>query len=81
MVSLAVSYNSRDILLKAGKEKKKNFCFLQYGDLFSVRCSVFCSCKEHCFKLEHFEAVLQKPGGPVHQGNLAVYCLFSAALS
>ena len=28
-----------------------------------------------------FEIKLQKPGGPVHQGNLAVYCLFSTALT
>ena len=27
-----------------------------------------------------FEIKLQKPGGPVRQGNLAVYCLFSTAL-
>ena len=70
MVSLAVSYNARDILLKARKEKK-NLYFLQYGDLFSVWCFVFCGCKEHCFKLEYFETVLQKPGGPVRQGNLS----------
>ena len=38
MVSLAVSYNAKDILLK---ERKKNFgTFLQFGDLFSVWCSV-----------------------------------------
>ena len=28
-----------------------------------------------------FEIKLQKPGGPVRQGNLAVYCLFSMALT
>ena len=27
-----------------------------------------------------FEIKLQKPGGPVRQGNLVVYCLFSMAL-
>ena len=31
--------------------------------------------------LDYFEAELQKPGGPVRQGNLVVYCLFSAALT
>ena len=28
-----------------------------------------------------YEIKLQKPGGPVRQGNLAVYCLFSTALT
>ena len=31
--------------------------------------------------LDYFETELQKPGGPVRQGNLAVYYLFSAALT
>ena len=41
----------------------------------------FCSWKENCFMLDYFETKLQKPGGPVHQGNLVVYYLFSAALT
>ena len=31
--------------------------------------------------LDYFETELQKPGGPMRQGNLAVYYLFSAALT
>ena len=27
--------------------------------------------------LDYFETKLQKPGGPVHQANLAVYYLFT----
>ena len=30
---------------------------------------------------DYFETKLQKPGGLVHQGNLAVYYLFYAALT
>ena len=40
MASLAVSYNAKDILFRDGG--KKDFCtFLQFGDLFSIWCSVF----------------------------------------
>ena len=40
MVSLAVSYNARDILLKAGKEKKK-FCTF-YSMVISFLSGVLC---------------------------------------
>ena len=39
MVSLAVSYNAKDILFR---ERKKKICtFLQFGDFLSIWCSVF----------------------------------------
>ena len=61
--------------------EKKKFCtFLPFGDLF-LSVLLFCSWKENCFKLNYFETALQKPGGPVCPGNLAVYCLFSTALT
>ena len=47
--------------------------------LFGVLC--FCSWKENCFMLDYFETKLQKPGGLVHQGNLAVYYLLYVALT
>ena len=37
----------------------------------------FCSWKENFFMFDYFETELQKPGGPVCQGNLAVYYLFT----
>ena len=77
MVSLAVSYNAMGILLK---EKGKNFWYFPTV-WWSLFCLVFCAFVENCFKLDYFETELQKPGEPVHQGNLAVYCLFSAALT
>ena len=49
--------------------------------LFYLVFCVFVAKKRIAFKLNYFETVLQKPGGPVRQGNLAVYCLFSMALT
>ena len=37
----------------------------------------FCSWKENFFMFDYFETELQKPGGLVRQGNLAVYYLFT----
>ena len=78
MVSLAVSYNAKDILFRDG-EKILYFPTVWWNLSTCALC--FCSWKENCFKLNYFETVLQKPGGLVRQGNLVVYCLFSMALT
>ena len=75
MVSLSVGWNAKDTLLK----KFFYGIFILFGDFFSVLCN--CSWKENCFMLDYFETKLQKPGGPVCQGNLAVYYLLYAALT
>ena len=73
MVSLAV----KDILLKR-KTLVFSYC-LVISFLFGVLC--LCSWKENCFMLDYFKTKLQKPDGPVCQGNLAVYYLFYVALT
>ena len=64
--------------------EKRNFLFFYFFFVISY-CLVisflsgvlyFCSWKEDCFMLDYFETKLQKPGGLVHQENLAVYYLF-----
>ena len=39
------------------------------------------SVNEKVFCLSYFEVKLQKPGGPVHQGNLSVYLILCMALT
>ena len=55
------------------------FCTARDCGFLTVNWAVLCFVD--VLHLGLYEIKLQKPGGPVRQGNLAVYCLFSTALT
>ena len=80
MVSLAVSYNARDILLKVEKEKK--FCTF-YSMVISFLSGVLCfvAAKNIVLSWNILRRYCKNLVDQCAKENLAVYCLFSAALS
>ena len=77
-ICMASHYGLLGCKLKCKDILFKKFWYFPTVLVISFLSGVLCFCgwEENCFMLDYFKTKLQKPCGPVHQGNLAVYYLF-----